>query len=251
MKSMSKGKKVLFILLAVIVVLIGVSVITDTPPFVVIKGKVYPIFTKTLHLDGEFSNKDVKALSHLRWVKNLSMECTLITDLSFLRKMNSLKIMSYNGHNIENKTCNNIDDWYPLSNCKELERFVGINLDISDLSAFNGTENLKVLYIERHPSGLGSTNPEYSLTNISDVKLLVNLEIFEIFGNDIDDISSLRYCTKLREITLYGITATDGSALLELPELERLEIDKGVLTEKQVNMLREKGVDVHEREISE
>jgi len=248
MKKISMVKKIMLILLALVLVLTGVSVITDTPPFVVIKDKHHFVFSSRLELSDSlrsevyYSNEDVKALEHMRWVKKLEMTVTHITDMSFLNKMKHLKEMYYVAY-----TGFWVEDWTPLNNCKKLEFFCGMRLNMSDLSVFKELTNLKKLYIEHERSGAPVViDTKTKINDISDLQYLVNLENFYIQGENITDISSLAHCKKVKRLSLNGVTATDGSVLLELPNLESLEIDKGVLKESEIKALEEKGVSVYE-----
>ena len=253
MKLRSKGKKGLLVLLVLVLVIIGVSVLTDTPPFVVINGKAYWVFTRDLDLENGsykdpksyYSNKDVKALKHMRWVKELNLTYTHITDVSFLNEMCLLRKVFYFGNAYQ------IEDWTPISNCKKLETFCGFNLgNFYDLSVFKELVNLKSLYIET-PYGIGYIR-ESKVNDISDVKYLVNLEVFAVCGKDITDISALKRCLKLKRLYLYEISAAaDYSVLFEIPDLEYLAIPKGVLKEYEIRTLEGKGVSVHEHEQTE
>ena len=61
---------------------------------------------------------------------------------------------------------------------------------MSDLSVFKGTRNLKKLYMEHDPYSLPLSAPtDPRLTNISYVKYLVNLEVFEIYGHFLIGVS--------------------------------------------------------------
>jgi len=240
MKSMSKGKKILSVLIVVVLVLLGVSVITDTPPVVFISGKPHFVFTKKLYLNenrpDSYTNDDVKALSHMRFVESFEMWGTKITDISFLNGMSRLKSLTI-------VTNYQIDDFTPLGHCTKLERFKGYIPDISDLSAFKELSELYFLQVNINGS---------KINDISDVKYLINLEWFLVGGENITDISELKYCTKLRHLSLVGtVSDVDYSVLHELPKLSHLFIDKGVLTENDVKTLEERGVSVNFNEVED
>ena len=241
MKTISKRKRVLYAFIAIVVILTGASVVTDTPPIVFIGGKPHLVFSGEIDLnqyEREFSNKDVKALKHMRWVKRIEMWGTEITDISFLNEMKYLKKIVW--------VCDDaylVDDWTPLSNCKKLVSFMGWIPNISDLSTFKELTNLDFLYVNVNGS---------EINDITDVRYLTNLERFCVGGKNITDISSLKCCPKLRYLSLVGTTAdADYSVLLDLPDLNLLFIDKGVLTGSEISALKIKGVNVHENEQSE
>ena len=232
-------------LLTVVVIIANVFIIMGIPPVVFIGGELHFVISKELHLSNdEFSNKDVKALRHLKSLEKFEMYGTKITDISFLDNMGNLKEFDL--------LCNpewQITDFKPLSNCKKLELFRGCNLGISDLSAFKELTNLKRLYVEALHV-YNRANIDSNINDISDIKYLVNLEAFAIVGNNISDISALKYCTKLESVALYGVTATDHSALFELPNLKRIYTDEYVLTKDEIRELEAKGVYVYEYEQS-
>lgn len=74
-----------------------------------------------------------------------------------------------------------------------------------------------------------------------------NLEYFSVVGKNIEDISGLKECKKIKTVKIKGIADdTDSSVFLELPELKYLEIDKGVLSDDLKEKLIAKGVEVKE-----
>ena len=50
MKTISKKKKVLYVFISAVIIFLGVSIITDTPPLVIINGKLHFVFSKELNL---------------------------------------------------------------------------------------------------------------------------------------------------------------------------------------------------------
>ena len=238
-------KKIKFwhILLAVIVLMTGMFIITDTRPVVFISGKAYfGLSTKVQFRNVYFSEEDFNSLKHMRNVKQAVFIVDKL-DLTILKRMNRLKDLTI-GFRVDYY----IEDWTTLSNCKKLEIFVGLNLKMTDLSTFKDMSNLKILYIE----SMGAANLKTSIINdISDVKSLTKLERFSVSGKNIIDISSLNSLVELKELSLFGTTCNDYSVLLELPNLKSLDIDKGVLTENEIKTLEEKGISVYEYEYSE
>lgn len=119
---------------------------------------------------------------------------------------------------------------------------------MSDLSAFRGLSNLEELYIEyEYNIPLMVENLDVLVNDLSGLETLTNLQKCYIAGRDISDISEVRNCQKIVFLGLRGTTRdADYSVLLELPELDVLEIDSGVLPEDIKNELLEKGITVHE-----
>ncbi|MBQ8012043.1 MAG: hypothetical protein IJ265_10850 [Oscillospiraceae bacterium] len=119
---------------------------------------------------------------------------------------------------------------------------------MSDLSAFRGLSNLEELYIEyEYNMPLMVENLDVLVNDLSGLETLTNLQKCYIAGRGISDISEVRNCQKVVFLGLRGTTQdADYSVLLELPELDVLEIDSGVLPEDTKNELLEKGITVHE-----
>lgn len=188
------------------------------------------------YIKSGFSNNDIKAIKHMKRLECIIMDGTKITDISFLNEMYSIKTIFI--------FCDpeyQIVDWTPLIKCKSIVIFWGGNLGVSDLSIFKDLKSLKELNLDFGSFMFSEIN------DISDIKYLTNLENFAIYGKDITDISDIRNCIKLETLTLHGTNATDYSAILELPNLQFLRIDKGVLTEKEIRTLKENGVEVIEK----
>ena len=57
------------------------------------------------------------------------------------------------------------------------------------------------------------------ITNISPLKILFNLKVLDLGGNQIQDISSLSHLTELSELWLYGN---------EIQEIDALEKNNGI-----------------------
>ncbi len=238
MKTMTKKKIALIILLAAFLFLVGIFLITDTLPVVIINNKPYFVFTSEMSInetgDNVFTNDDIEKLKKMKWLESFRLYYSEITDVSFLSEMSQLKILLL--------TCDDahpIDDLTSIQYCKQLERFIGVNLNITDLSDFKQLKNLNSLYI-------------YSdIKDISDLKYLSNLEILCIQSINITDISALKNCDKLKTLTLRDMPLTDCATIFELPKLEFLGLDKGMLTETEIKALEEKGVEVYEYENSD
>lgn len=228
--------------LVITALIIGVSVATDTRPVLLINGKAYFGYSAKISCIGSFTKKDLKSLKYMRNLKKAAFIVDEL-DLEILRRMNNLRELT-----IGFRGDYYIYDWTALNSFKKLEYFNGLNLKMTDLSAFKNMHNLKILYIE----SVGAANLKTSIINdISDVKSLTKLERFSISGKNITDISCLSNLLELKELSLFGTNCDNYSILLKLPKLEHLSIDKGVLTEKEIKMFEEKGVSVteYEREV--
>ena len=218
-------------------------------PVMILNGEVCTIFTRNLVLDNvhdkekPYDNADVETLNRMRFLTDLEMRNTEITDLSFLENKDAVHRIFYLG-----KSGYPIEDWNYLTKCENLTFFLGERVEMSDLSAFRGLSNLEELYIEyEYDIPLMVENLDVLVNDLSGLETLTNLQKCYIAGRDISDISEVRNCQKIVFLGLRGTTRdADYSVLLELPELDVLEIDSGVLPEDIKNELLEKGITVHE-----
>lgn len=218
-------------------------------PVMMLNGKVCTVFTRNLVLgnvhdkEKPYDNADIETLSRMRFLTDLEMRNTEITDLSFLENKDALQRIFYLG-----KSGYPIEDWNYLMECENLTFFLGERVEMSDLSAFRGLSNLEELYIEyEYDIPLMVENLDVLVNDLSGLETLTNLQKCYIAGRGISDISEVRNCQKIVFLGLRGTTQdADYSVLLELPELDVLEIDSGVLPEDIKNELLEKGITVHE-----
>lgn len=230
------------IYLIVIAVVLGLYFISPLSPIVVINKSVHFVFEENLKLTNtDVKNDDVKSIYKLKRLKNIRLDVTSVTDMRFLSNMHALEDLYFCGH-----PDYYVEDWTPLLDCESLETFCGMRMNIEDLSVFKNMNNLKELYLEYDYALDIVVDSKVKVSDISDVKYLVNLEIFYLEGENITDISALRYCPNLKSVKLNGINAKDCSVFLELPELKYLEIDKGVLSNDLKEKLIVKGVEVKE-----
>jgi hypothetical protein len=190
------------------------------------------------------SQRDINTISRLRRLEEIYLFGITVetpNTLDFLGTMTSLRSITFSMR-LPHPEYVNLD-W--LGNLQNLEAFTGMNLGITDLSAFRGLTNLRVLGANAMPPSVSNNS---QLGDISDVRYLVNLEEFHFIGNDkITDISAIGCLTELEKLSIYGVCETaDFSVLFSLPNLQTLRIDGGRLTEEQVSELRGKGIHVFE-----
>lgn len=233
------------IYLIVIAVVLGVYFISPLSPIVVINKSVHFVFEETLDLfyydvDGEpYDNDDIEDIKRLKMMKNFKIQGNNITDFSFFKELNGLENILLWG-NYE------YIDLSSIKYCKNLKKFYGGAFCLENLDIFKECTNISTLSVEVVDDRL-LLNEKSILYDISAVKNLSNLEYFSVAGNNIEDISALKECKKLKNVKIKGIAdGTDSSVFLELPELKYLEVDKGVLSDDLKEKLIAKGVEVKE-----
>ena len=138
---------------------------------------------------------------------HLSVGRRNLQDISFLQKMNSVEILSFDGKNLKK-----IDSISYLTNLTYL------NLGKLDfITVIPSLKNLNKLY---HFSILDSR-----ITDITPIGHLVNLEELSFSSSEITDISPLANCKKLKILGLQRCyKLSDITAVGELENLEHLEI---------------------------
>jgi len=133
-----------------------------------------------------------------------------ITNISFLNEMDSLEdlwISNYESGAV-------IEDWTPISNCKELKTYMGVSTGIDNLSSFKElTQLYNIILWEK-----------LTLSDISDIQYLTSLESVSIIGENVSDISALSELKNLKSISIQGTSISDISSLHKLPKLERLSL---------------------------
>lgn len=157
------------------------------------------------------------------------------SDISVLTEMPNLKKITvrYN--------------WTALNNCKGLESFGICSANFSKISDISGLTDLQELKIwgNREPidlSGIGS------FTSLKTLLIEGNSDISDYDTTEIKlSLAPLAECTSLEEIHLFYYDFTDTSVLTELPNLKKLTIKDGILSEKEIYHLLEKGIEVNVR----
>lgn len=185
----------------------------------------------------DLEDGESEKIAELKKLKSIRINRTNMTDISFFEDLEHIEDVYFGG-------IGEYVDFSILKSCKNLQEFCGSDFGITDLSDFQEVVSLKTFTILQIS--------ESKITDISDVKYLINLEEFSVPGMNISDISALKSCQKLKRVTITGMnTDTDCSVFLELPELEYLRVDEGVLPEDVKEKLLEKGVEVVEDKVKE
>lgn len=207
-------KKQLLIRIAVIFLIIAFLLAVFRCSHIIVKigDKYHFVFSQELKLNDEdnANNSNVNEIIYMKQLKTLVISGTKITNVEFISEFNQLEVLIV-ACELE-YAVDNVDS---LKNCKKLSYVWLVNVYMENLDMFS------------------------ELTNIT------SLEIFPAYSK-ITDISGLKNLDKLNFLRIFSTDCNDYSVLFELPNLNYLEIDKGELTEDEINRLEKKGVTVSE-----
>ena len=159
----------------------------------------------------DFTGTELKELSPLRGLKNLSalsIRGTSVSDLSPLRDLKGLTRLELSE--------TNITDLSPLQDLTALNVLGLRETKIADLSPLRALKNLKVLDLS-FVSGVTDVEPLRGLSS------LTRLELVAIKATDLSAIRSLR---RLTELDLRGTAVSDLGILHDLKELATLHIGR-------------------------
>lgn len=208
------SKKQLIIRIAVIFLIIVFLLAVFRCSHIIVKigDKYHFVFSQELKLNDEdnANNSNVNEIIYMKRLKSLGIFDTKITNVNFLSEFDQLESIS-----VSCRLEYAVEDVVSLKNCKKLSYVWLVNVYIENLDMFS------------------------ELTNIT------SLVIFPAYSK-ITDISGLKNLDKLNFLRIFSTDCNDYSVLFELPNLNYLEIDKGELTEDEINRLEKKGVTVSE-----
>jgi hypothetical protein len=196
---------------------------------VTIGGRFYSIFTREMRLynintgyfeNEKFAGKDLKKLKRFVNLDILSIMGSGVSDLEFLRGKKTIKDLTLKFY-----PENTVTDFSPLLDCVNVEYFSAQGFHSPNLDMLANMKNLTWLdmWSIKNPE-----NPEEPV-----------------------DISALSNLTQLSSLTLERTNCGDCSVLLEMENLSSIYIDDGELTEEQVKILEDKGVNVSLRDKDE
>ena len=205
---------------------------SEAPESVNIAGKSYPVTTTSLVLDSSgLTDEDVKAITGLYSLTNLSVANNFITDISPLSVLGGLASL-----NLSN---NRISDISALSSLSSLRVLYLDGNPVSDFSSLLSLPQLSMLSIKgvkldaKQREALSISLPncalhtEAAVSSSEQISLggktfSVTSEQLDLSNMGISDISSLSECTNLRFLNLSGNNISDISPLLDIPNLETL-----------------------------
>ena len=122
------------------------------------------------------------------------------------------------------------DDSITPSEMATLTRLEANNANISDLTGFEFATHLKALWLDGEEVVQGTWRNSNSVSDLSPLAGLTNLERLGLWQNSVEDLSPLAGLTKLTELYLGINSVKDLSPLAELTNLESLFLDSnGIL----------------------
>lgn len=161
-----------------------------------------------------------------------------ITDISYLSKLDKLRIIDLNG--------NLINDLTPLS---KLSNLIYLNVSYNIIETLNGIEglsNLKYLYAGHN-----------KIETIEELKELTHLTYIDLWGNHIKDITPLQYVENIETLLLDHNVISDIGALVNNSGIGQddfvnvannyLDITEGSKDMQDIQTLRNRGVEIYYR----
>lgn len=197
------------------------------------------------------SLNNIKYFDNLKEIKIVSNQFSCFDNVNFLNNntIETLKIdMLYS------------KDWNHISKLKNLRRIELCNVNVSDMSLFNGMDSLSHIFILSScplnfndvssnnsveyleiKSALGGT-PTSDISGISNYKKIKTLILF---NTNVSNISELENLTNLECLYIEKNNNIKSYApLMNIINLKELHIEKNILSEEQITNLKEKGVEV-------
>lgn len=265
-------KKILLTVLSAVMIIIITKVLTTN--YCIINLHIYDRSITSIDLTDQKLNKsDLKKLSSLNNLEELYIFNAEISDISFLCEMDNLQKLFIGG-----RISTNITDWSPLQSCKSLKYLRVWDTDFEDLHYIKDLRNLEILdmcegnnvsNIEDIVS-LSNLKEIYlesgKLTDISSIEQLEQIERIYIYSSSVEKLPDFSKCKSIKELTLTdcntlknadglknssietldlsGSRIDDHSFLFEMPQLTKLTISQGDLTEEQLRNLEQNGVAV-------
>lgn len=179
-----------------------------------------------------YTNFNEKELEKLKWfpvLKEISYTNFRMSDINWLSELNSeaLKcLISGSGINkLDIKALNNTT----------IEYLSISRLNIDDFSDIIDNNSIEVIYAWSYDGK--------SFSGLENFHSLESVYIANAFN--LTNCDSLKECSKLKSLTIvHSNILNDYSSIFEIPKLEYLCIDEGALSDEQVKMLIDNGVEV-------
>ena len=208
---------------------------------IVIAGVEFQPNSTDAFLDGKgIGNEELKEISALYALDNLSLMNNKISDISLLSALGGLDTLNLSG--------NQITDITPLAGLAQLRTLFLDDNPISDFTALYSLPNLTSLSVsdtgidEEGLKALAQALPSCAIrsdiTSRDDTALLLGGVQFPVSSTSLDlsereirDISALSECTNLVSLKLGGNQISDLTPLMNLPNLENLDISGNLITD--------------------
>ena len=171
---------------------------------------------KSLYIDGGYAIKDLSVISSFTELENLSITCTDILNIGFVKSLKNLKTLRLS----ENSQLSNLDGLGTLQELEFLELNInGLNGSQPEYQEIGKLKNLKSLAL----------HTVYELDFLYELDQLEELEVRLTFYDDV--LYPIAQMKNLEELTFAQVHAwhmkmEDFALLQELPKLKKLTIDK-------------------------
>lgn len=217
-KTKSKSKVFFLIIIASLTILLLIFVILRITHVLLHIGNEYTFCYRAHYAingnnNDDVNNNNIAEIKYVNGVKDLTIECTNITNFDFLvhfSELEQLWIMHSPG-NGANALTGNLPS---LKTAPNLEDIRILNIDVDNLNFIADSPNLKSLQV--HP-----------------------------YDTKIHDLSGLQNKPELSSLMLDNTDCSDYSVLLDLPALTYLCIDETELPDDIKLALEEKGVAIN------
>ena len=270
MRRFRKKQKILYIIAAAVFALLGIGILffllisaapdkpagTDPAPnaaaataapagnTILVAGKEVDPAADSFDLSGRpLSEQDMAEITSLKELTTLSLTNCGLVNVSFLSELPRLRTLYLPD--------NRINDLTPLAGLTELRTVYLDRNPLTDLTPLTKLPALTTLSIQ------GVTIADYVLSDLKEampdchifsdsvveeprpvslggLAFTEDVEVLDLAGRDVEDISKLNYCLQLRELDLSGNRVRDYSVLAGLPKLSVLTLTDADLTDEQL-----------------
>ncbi|MBQ8568329.1 MAG: hypothetical protein IJ446_03840 [Oscillospiraceae bacterium] len=201
-------------------------------------------------LDLYLCYKNVDNIKYFNNIENLSISSNSVSYYENIDFINNVNITELNISTLYS------NDWDAINKLKNLKKICLSDVNVSDMSIFNGMTNLfSVSISSSEPLTFSNTNynnsieyleiktiPKGSPTeDISGISNYAEIRTLYLINTNICDISELSKLTKLENLYIDNKN-NDYSVISNIPNLKQLYIKQELLTKEQVKYLTQKGV---------
>lgn len=195
--------------------------------------------------------KNINNIKYFDNIKNVSISSNMISYYENIDFINNDNIITLNINTLHS------DDWSAIGKLKKLEKISMSDVNLSDMSVFNGMINLShISVVTSAPLSFCNTDCNDSIeylevkivpnglptVNISGISNYTNIKTLYLINTDICDISELSRLTKLENLYIDN----DYSSILDIPNLKNLFTKQEYLNKEQVDFLTKNGVIINE-----
>lgn len=200
--------------------------------------------------DSYLCYKNINNIKYFNNIENVSISSNMISYYE------NVDFICNNNITILNISTLYSDDWSAVNSLKKLEKICMSDVNVSDMSIFNGMTNLLSISISSsNPLLFSNTKHNNSIEyleiktvpnglptdNISGISNYANIKTLCLINTNICDISELSRLMQLENLYIDN-GDNDYSSILDIPNLKHLHIKQEFLTKGQVDLLTEKGV---------